>query len=306
MGFGRSGSTILDNLLGELDGFFSLGELHNLWLRGLIGGQRCGCRAPIESCEVWSTVLSEVFDDSRNGADRDQIVRWQAEAVRVRNTRRLLRQETGRVGWKALDAYVRVLSKTYEALSRITGARVLVDSSKRPQHGALLHLVEGIRPWFVHLVRDPRAVAYSRQRTIPLPDGEEMGRYGPFHVSSRWVVRNIASHMVRRRYPPDRSLLVRYEDFVARPRSIVDAIAQLVDEYPTTLPFVDERTVLLGINHSVCGNPSRYKTGLVELRLDDEWRSHQRLVDRFVTTAVSLPLLSRYGYPVLAGPTPSI
>lgn len=33
IGWGRSGSTILDNVLGQLDGCFSTGELHYFWER---------------------------------------------------------------------------------------------------------------------------------------------------------------------------------------------------------------------------------------------------------------------------------
>nr|MBA3584698.1 sulfotransferase [Gemmatimonadota bacterium] len=136
MGVGRSGSTILDNLLGELDGFFSLGEVDKLWLEGLIREGKCGCRAPVEECKLWSAVLSAVFDGTQGPRDVERIVRWQMETLRVKNTWRLLRQETDRLsGWESLDAYVRVLNRLYDALARVTGARVLVDSSKRPGQG---------------------------------------------------------------------------------------------------------------------------------------------------------------------------
>jgi len=45
-----------------------------------------------------------------------------------------------------------------------TGARVIVDSSKVPTGGAALFQMAGITPAVVHLVRDPRAVAYSWRR----------------------------------------------------------------------------------------------------------------------------------------------
>ena len=35
LGWGRSGSTVLGNILGEVDGFFCAGELHYLWERRL-------------------------------------------------------------------------------------------------------------------------------------------------------------------------------------------------------------------------------------------------------------------------------
>jgi len=43
LGWGRSGSTVLGNILGEIDGFFSAGELHYLWERSLVEGRACGC-----------------------------------------------------------------------------------------------------------------------------------------------------------------------------------------------------------------------------------------------------------------------
>ena len=58
-GWGRSGTTIIDNILGEIDGFFSVGELYHLWGRGLVQERRCGCGVPPRQCETcprrWSS-----------------------------------------------------------------------------------------------------------------------------------------------------------------------------------------------------------------------------------------------------------
>ena len=43
VGWGRSGSTLLTAVLGELDGAFAAGELRMLWGRGVIGRRLCGC-----------------------------------------------------------------------------------------------------------------------------------------------------------------------------------------------------------------------------------------------------------------------
>ena len=44
-GEGRSGSTILGNILSQIDGFFSVGEMHHIWDRGFIENWRCSCGA---------------------------------------------------------------------------------------------------------------------------------------------------------------------------------------------------------------------------------------------------------------------
>src|SRR5947208_16533925 len=62
MGWTRSGSTILDNVLGELDGFFSTGELHYLWERGLLQNRLCGCGRAVPAGRVWSVVLANLDD----------------------------------------------------------------------------------------------------------------------------------------------------------------------------------------------------------------------------------------------------
>jgi hypothetical protein len=46
------------------------------------------------------------------------------------------------------------------------------------------------------------------------------------------------------------------------------------------------------------GNPSRFVTGPVEIRSDDEWESNLKRRDSAVVTALTLPLLRFYGYPL--------
>jgi len=52
IGWDRSGSTLLDNLLGGVDGFFSSVELHKIWQEGLTEGRKCGCGRPVAACPV--------------------------------------------------------------------------------------------------------------------------------------------------------------------------------------------------------------------------------------------------------------
>src|SRR5438105_15565281 len=58
-GEGRSGSTLLDRMLGQLPGFFSTGELREVWNRGLIENLDCGCGLSFRSCSFWTAVGDE-------------------------------------------------------------------------------------------------------------------------------------------------------------------------------------------------------------------------------------------------------
>jgi hypothetical protein len=95
--------------------------------------------------------------------------------------------------------------------------------------------------------------------------------------------------------------MLRYEDFVAEPRRTIERALEIVDEGTAPLPHVGEHEVKLGANHNIWGNPNRFQTGLVRLRPDDEWTSRMRPEDRRLITALTFPLLTRYGYPLIAG-----
>jgi sulfotransferase family protein len=300
IGLGRSGSTLLGNLLGELEGFFHAGELRTIWARGLRGRRLCGCGFPLDKCPLWSEILTRGFGVLEGASDPRRVVELQRQVLRGRHTPRLLRQlGKHRSRWPALDAYASIATRLYQSIAQVTGAHVIVDSSKRPTDAMLLGLLASVEPYFVHLVRDPRAVAYSWRRHKESPgDGrrEEMLRYGTVTSSRNWLWVNAAAEAVRRRHEHHRSVLLRYEDFVRWPRATVELIAGLASEYPTQLPFIDDRTVRLRANHTAGGNPIRLLDRPVSISEDDEWLTHQPVMDRVIATVISSPLLRRYGY----------
>src|SRR5207245_4821641 len=60
-GVGRSGSTLVDRILGQVPGLFSGGEIRDLWARGLIENRQCGCGTPFRSCSFWTEVGRRAF-----------------------------------------------------------------------------------------------------------------------------------------------------------------------------------------------------------------------------------------------------
>jgi hypothetical protein len=291
MAHGGSGTTIFGNVLGELEGFFHAGELRTLWDDGLLGQQRCGCGLAVPECPVWTRVIDLGFGpNSPTPLDAEAFGRWHREAVRVRQTLELLRLKPGRpTGSTVLDRYLPVADRLYRGVGAATGARVVVDTSKRAGDAAILHLLPGVQPFFVHLVRDPRAVAYSYRRRQTHDSAAA--------TMKDWVPYALLHEAVRTRSGRGRSVRLRFEDFVARPRETVEAVARLVGEPAIATPFVDEHTVQLSTNHTMGGHWGRFEAGPTELRLETEWVTGQSGKDRRVATALSLPLVLRYGYP---------
>jgi hypothetical protein len=298
-GSGRSGSTILDRTLGQLDGFFSAGELCNLWERGLLARRRCGCGTPVPDCAVWRPILADAF----GGPDRVDAAGLAAAAHRrlsVRSVPALLLGRDGHDGGADDDAYRAALAQLYRAVQRHTGCRVLVDSSKSPVYARLLADTPGLDVAVVHLVRDPRATAWSFLRNKRLPDfGDDrlMVRQHPLVSARRWSLWQAATELLWRGRS-GRYLRLRYEDFVRDPQPAVRAIVALAGEEPAGWPFTGPAMVRLAATHSVSGNPNRFGTGEVELRADEEWRGAMRPADRAMVTALTWPLLLRYRYPL--------
>lgn len=298
LGSSRCGSTILGNVLGEMPGFFSGGEIRFLWERR---DRLCGCGSIVARCPVWGEVLTAAF--TRGGGTAEQMTADARSQLRFHQMPRLLAQKQGvPSGRSDLARYLDVLHHTYEAIGQVTGARVLVDTSKRPSDGLASWLAMGTDVSFLHLVRDPRAVAFSQSRRKPNPDGSATGAMAltpRWRSSILWSGTNLAADALRLRVGDRvRTASMRYEDLTARPRESVARIMRLLDEPVDPELFVDERTVAVGTHHTVSGNPDRFKTGNVSLRPDDRWLTEMSRRDRWIVTGLTFPLVARYGYPI--------
>jgi hypothetical protein len=52
----------------------------------------------------------------------------------------------------------------------------------------------------------------------------------------------------------------------------------------------------LGVDHTVAGNPLRFRTGSITLRPDVAWRRELAPRDRALITTLTGPMMMRYGY----------
>jgi hypothetical protein len=284
-GWCRNGSTIIGNILNEIPGFFHAGEIAFLWKNSAGKGANnlCGCGTPLTECPVWQPILPP---GPALGEFADAVIARQRACVRTRFTWRVLARKPN----EALREHAELMAGTYHTIARRTGAEVIVDTTKIPGEAALLPLLDGVTPYFVHLVRDPRAVAASwrepKQYIWAMPSWKS---------TAYWVGFNLACEAITRRYP-DSSLFLRHEDFIADPAGTVDLLLKLCDADPSANPL-QGREIELHTNHTVTGNPDRFRTGWTTVRdRDDAWRTGLGRRAKLAATALSLPLSKRYGY----------
>ena len=91
---------------------------------------------------------------------------------------------------------------------------------------------------------------------------------------------------------------VRQEDLVTSPRPVLERIlASLGASFrPEDLAFASDGHVVLRANHTVMGSPLRLVTGPLTLRLDEQWKTALGRRPTALVTALTRPLLRRYGY----------
>lgn len=293
-GWCRNGSTILGNVLNEVPGFFHVGELHFLWLNaaGKGSNNRCGCGTELTRCPVWSPILPLRRPTGMTAAAyADAVAGRQRACVRTRHTWRVLRRG---LHCARIREHAALMTAVYRAVADQMNARVIVDTTKIGGEAALLAHLPGVTPYYVHLVRDPRAVARSWSRVkdyaFALP---------AWKSTAYWHGFNLASQAITRSYP-QRSMFLKYEDFIADPAAAVDAALRLCGARPNASPRpnpVRGHVVDLAVNHTVTGNPDRFRSGPTVIRdTDDEWRAGLPAHAKLTAAAVAWPLLRRYGY----------
>jgi hypothetical protein len=296
-GSGRSGSTLLERLLGAVPGVATLGEMVHLPSRGLVGGERCGCGEPLTTCPFWGPVGREAF----GGWDAVDGPGWGALQHRVDRNRHLplLALPVRAAFRRDLAEHVSRLERLYLGAATVSGAAVLVDSSKHASTAFALRHLRAVDVVFVHLVRDSRGVAYSWTKEVARPETADdalMPTYSPVSAAAWWDAFNVMLGGLRA--VGARPLLLRYEDVLDDPRA---RLVEILDRAGLALPdgwddFLTPDGARLGPAHSVAGNPMRFRTGTIPLRRDDAWRDALPARDRRLVTTFTAPLLAAYGY----------
>jgi len=300
-GLGRSGTTLIERVLGQVPGVCAAGELVHLWQRAVLDNERCGCGRPFDRCPFWTEVGARAFGEWPRPL-AEAVLSLRTRVDRSRHLPHLVLPRAAHPRGGELADYLRVYRFLYSAIGTVSGAQVIVDSSKHPSLAFCLRHAPGLDVRVVHVVRDSRGVAYSWTKETPRPEshgGESlMTRYSPMRSALLWNSQNASLAVLGRLGMP--RLVLRYEDFVRQPEKSLRRIADFanLDIAVSDLDFLESDHVELAATHTVAGNPMRFQTGRIALCRDDAWREQLPRRQRHIISAMTAPLLSAYGYPI--------
>lgn len=291
---GRSGSTLLDLLLGSAPGAWTVGEAQLLPWELKEPQAPCGCGQPISECGFWSDVIPELRDAEieypinlfRERRGSGQVLRWRLVVD-------LLRGKVARSRQQAVEQYGRanaVLFRAVREAARERGdreVRWLIDASKDPYR--LLWLTESglfdLR--VIHLTKSAPAFVYSTVRP-ELPRGIRK----TVRMAGRWVIENgLMIQMCRAAFGVNETRHLRYEDLAGRPDDVRDVLGNWLG---LDFPNWEGHTFRAYDNHAIAGNKMRWED--TEVRLDSRWKRNMPFLHKNISRIFGAPLSGSLGY----------
>lgn len=269
LGWGRSGSSILANVLGSLEGAASLGEVRYLWDRGIAENSICGCGKAFADCSFWPKVsiagrpLGEIPAD-----EATTIARRAAGLNRFEQVFSFFFSPYFNYYKKKNKYYLNAIFNLYEEIFDKSGRSVIIDSSKSPFY--IFNIINQARSYDIialHMVRDPRDVILSWKQKKERKDTAAPSyfpRYSSLRSCLQWYVFNLASARYGRRDPASYRFM-RHEDF------LVDWRAEVLKALPDIIGCDETKSAprhmaQVRAQHSITGNPSRFDLGKVTIQ----------------------------------------
>jgi hypothetical protein len=295
-----SGSTLLAMLLGAQAEAFTMGEMRVPALQNP-DTYRCSCGELIRKCGFWSEVsqrmekkgiagftiinpgLSIHDTDSRyvtrvlNAMPRGPVL----EGVR---SVALSLSPTWSTHLREVHARNTALAEVFQEMS---GAKVVVDSSKLALHLKFLLKSDRLKIKALNLIRDGRAVVTSM-----LGHGFQRASRAETIAGAamEWKRTNEASECILDTMPASQSMNIQYEELCRQPEATLRSISKFLgmDTQQINLDFRSK-------TQHVLGNDMRLKSGS-DIRLDERWRTTLTPEDLAVFDEVAGEMNRKYGY----------
>ena len=274
----RTGSTLLENLLGQLEGFSSVGELRMLQghLRqqgpGDKWGWKCSCGEPIRECALWGEVNRNLpLDELRTRLDHREGGRSMFESIPKAVDAALDKYALS--GMEVAQDSLRILM----AFAEQSASSWVVDSSKDALQGYFLYKARPESVRILHLKRSIGEIAFSKlgHRKGGVGSSFQMAQY----LSSVALQNRFADELVSR-IAPESKFSLHYRDLATDPQASLAALLQFLNA-PVSAELLPNHMEPFS-SHSIGGTPSRFDRRAVVY--DDKSKSY---FDRH-------PLLARY------------
>ncbi len=286
----RSGSTLLDRLLGSHSSAVSLGEISFL-NKAISLDQICSCGVHVSVCQTWGEILDRISAETGADLRLDPYAMqfWDARAsvlvdkqfqtpyyIFLTKIRTLIcdiryKQKPGNKFRFPLPSKLKAgLHNSiylYNLLADEWNKTVLIDSSKNVHKALAVYEQSSKNTRVIYQTRDGRGVYHSRRSS----------GFSSHQSASAWHNYNRrASSYLSNNIPAKHLFRLKYEDLVSNPTQVLTNICDFLE-----LEFEDQMLNFADTEHHlVNGNDMRLKQ-TDDLKLDERWK--QEMTDADLT-----------------------
>jgi hypothetical protein len=253
-GYGRSGSTVLDILLGNHSKIAGVGEVTYLLEDYAERNRPCSCGMPYRECGFWKDLFL-------NGFPPPELTRLLRKVEKLSFVPRLL---LAFITSKDRGSYRAYQERLFGHIAAQTGKPFVVDSSKSARKVAgrflALNRLGGQDVYVVHLVRDGWATMESLTVTgsnWALEGRSHSAKWPGLRAAFGWVCTNVWTSMLGKFLVPNRYQRLFYEEFVADPATVIRRIGGFCGFDPEELIAHIDRNDYFQVGHMVGGNRIR-------------------------------------------------
>lgn len=293
-GYSRSGSTILDIILGSHESMFSTGELAYLFDDWLLVERTCTCGKTYSNCSFW-----------KNFKLPEEITFNEAKSIirQIEDRSSLSMLINNKFPTHVIRKYSLIQTALYNYIFNTAQKKIIVDSSKTSKHMAgrfyALHKYTDFDVYVIHLAKNGLSVVESyvkKGRNWALEGYAKNDRFAAARSSLGWYLANSIAGRLGMKMPQKHFKQIKYEDFVAEPENVLQTIENFLNIDLSAITTMVKNKAPFYAKHNVGGN---------RLRLEREIRLHKsadaKKIDlsvshRFIFNLIAGRLHKRLGY----------
>ena len=285
-GYSRSGSTILDIVLGSHQHMFGTGELAYLFDDWLLSERTCTCGETYNNCAFWKNFQ---LPAGINFDEAIQIIR------QVESRPSLPALIDDKIPGDIIEKYRLIQTTLYNYIFNTAQKDIIIDSSKTSRDMAgrfyALHKYAGFDVYVIHLVKNGLSVVESyvkKGRNWALEGYGKNDRFMAARSSLGWMLANSIAQRLGRKIPEKNYIQIKYEDLVAQPETVLKRIEGFLE--------VDLSEAITRIQKESPFHP-KHNVGGNRLRLEKEIK----LKKSYSAKKISLSAYHRLIFNLIAG-----
>lgn len=317
VGSGRSGSTLVDMVLGAHSEMFSLGEIISI-LDYMKEDKECACRNNFQQCPFWTDIISGLslqwgVDLVENPQTLDlKIIEGRTRSrfgYLIKIGSRIIGLKSNRLSGKSNQEKITTRAhEFYDYVRKKSDSKVLIDSSKSIRRALRLSWNRQVDSYrLIFLVRDGRGVIHSRKkRKIVVDEPQEIDgkttmkeiTHPAIHPSrsilryiTAWLQVNLSTYLGLLTVPRGNWMILKYEDLCRSPEKTLQDVCKFLNlDYEAGM--IDFRQAS---HHNIDGNPTRFRSGGIK-NPDEKWRTGLNSTDRLLFWVIAGWLNFLFGY----------